>query len=83
MTCQAPSQSCTTPHHQQGSCLPLAQCGHIRKLLTIRITSLAHSYLRRSVCRFSGEGQRCMCVMCNVEEDSTVKYSTVQYRTVM
>ena len=47
--------TCRTPHHQPGSCLPLAQCQHVRKLLSNTISALTLSYLKRSVCRFSGD----------------------------
>ena len=50
---------CTTPHYQPGSCIALSECGHIRKLLTGRLSGPAHSYLRRSVCRFSGGEEKC------------------------
>merc|ERR1719219_937513 len=49
-----PSGTCSTPHNQHGSCLPLTQCYHVRKLLSNTISALTLSYLRRSVCRFSG-----------------------------
>merc|ERR1719150_1900189 len=49
-----PDGTCRTPHLQPGSCVPLVQCHHVRKLLSNTISAPTLSYLRRSVCRFSG-----------------------------
>ena len=64
--------SCTTPHNQEGNCIPLSQCQPILQLLQQRSSRGAvFSYLRRSVCRMEGRLPDMCCPAGPVDLDWT------------
>ena len=45
---------CTTPHNVEGECVPLRQCEPIMSLLRGGMSHQKMTYIRRSMCKFTG-----------------------------